>query len=135
MSCAGDAPSASRRRKPVVRAAMSVRLAIHAEDPEDLLLAGLEDAGASTGDPVAIRLFRCPRRRRGLEIGASRRRVATTGDGLWRRAPWPVNDALFDVAEPSPVTALSWWEAIPGRAPISPTGWRPAGCTRGSAPV
>ena len=82
---------------------MSLRLAIHAEDPGDLLLAGLEDAGTSAADPVvAIRLFRGPGDGGGLEIGASRRRVATTGDGLWRRAPWPVNDALFDLAEPSP---------------------------------
>jgi hypothetical protein len=82
---------------------MSVRLAIHAEDPGDLRLAGLEDAGASAGDPaVAIRLFRGPGDGGGLEIGASGRRVATTGDGLWRRAPWPVNDALFALGEPRP---------------------------------
>ena len=31
----------------------------------------------------------------------SGRLVAPTGDGLWRRAPWPVRDALFDWETPA----------------------------------
>ena len=35
------------------------------------------------------------------------RRVAPAGEGLWRRAPWPVNDALFDLpAAPDPGAVL-----------------------------
>lgn len=31
----------------------------------------------------------------------SERRIATAGTGLWRRAPWPAADALFELADPS----------------------------------
>ena len=33
------------------------------------------------------------------------RLIAPAGDGLWRRAPWPVRDSLFDWEAPTPGTA------------------------------
>jgi hypothetical protein len=79
---------------------MSVRLAITADAAEDLALAGLD--GAEDEDGVPIRLFRGLGNGGGLLVGRAERRVATEGTSLWRRMPWPVNDALFALPEAHP---------------------------------
>jgi hypothetical protein len=35
-------------------------------------------------------------------LGGGERLIAPAGDGLWRRAPWPAADSLFDLALPAP---------------------------------
>lgn len=37
-----------------------------------------------------------------LGRGGGNRVVATTGEGLWRRQPWPANDRLFTTADADP---------------------------------
>jgi hypothetical protein len=82
---------------------MRPRVAIRAKRTRDLELAGLPD-GTRAGDEqlVPITLFRGPGDAGGLLVGDAQRRVATVGADLWRRAPWPVNDALFAFPEPRP---------------------------------
>lgn len=42
----------------------------------------------------------------GDTASAGSRLIATAGDGLWSRAPWPVHDDLFDLASPATPSAL-----------------------------
>lgn len=88
---------------------MSTRLSIVAE-PEDASLAGPPDGAdgadglvvalgaAAGGDPMpTVRwLDRAP----SAEDPPAERLMAPTGDGLWRVAPWPAADALFELDTP-----------------------------------
>jgi hypothetical protein len=82
---------------------MMTRVAISAKRAPDLELAGLPGPVGSGGEPlVPMTLFRRPGDAGGLLVGEAQRQVATVGADLWRRSPWPVNDALFELAEPRP---------------------------------
>jgi hypothetical protein len=75
---------------------MKARIAISAKRMQDLELAGLpEVACVEVGPLVGMTLYREPGDAGGLLVGDAKRRVATAGADLWRRSPWPVNDALF----------------------------------------
>jgi len=82
---------------------MSVRVV---GDPIALALAGLpEPAGEpelvvaldDAPGPANVRWWR-GRPERGA---TGERTIATDGEGLWSRAPWPVRDELFDLAAPA----------------------------------
>jgi hypothetical protein len=65
--------------------------------PDDLALSGWDDA--SEGGPVfALGDARAGRVDVRFASRGDGRLVAPAGGGLWRRAPWPVNDALFGLA-------------------------------------
>ena len=81
---------------------MSIRLTTTGE-PRALALAGLESAGdgpvvhLGTGEESADVMWR----EGSAEGSGDRPRViAQAGAGLWRRAPWPVRDELFDLPPP-----------------------------------
>ncbi len=59
----------------------------------DSLTVAFGDHPAAGCDGVLVRFAHAPGE--GAEL-----RVAPSGDGLWRRAPWPAADALFDVSAP-----------------------------------
>jgi hypothetical protein len=66
--------------------------------PVDLALSGWDDAPVegpvfALGDVEADADVR-------FSATGNGRLVAPVGNGLWRRAPWPVRDWLFDLAEP-----------------------------------
>jgi hypothetical protein len=74
----------------------------------DLTLAGTADAGADADVVVTLRSGERPEAARtwlvwaadpgGAAAAAGADRVlAPAGDGLWRRAPWPVADGVFDL--------------------------------------
>jgi hypothetical protein len=100
---------------------MSLRITTLATDPEDGRLAGLDgrfDWGEATTLPLAARataagadievtIARLPDGGGRLVVRSggttpSGRVVATSGDGLWRRAPWPANDQLFAMPAADP---------------------------------
>jgi hypothetical protein len=85
------------------RARMTARVAISAKRMQDLELAGLPEMSWVDGAPlVRMTLYRDPGDAGGILVGDAERRVATAGAELWRRTPWPVNDALFAFPEPLP---------------------------------
>lgn len=62
---------------------------------EGLVPAGLTVAfGVEPAEGAAIRFG-------ARQLGGGERLIAPAGDGLWRRAPWPAADALFDLALPA----------------------------------
>ena len=65
---------------------------LRTDRPEDLELAGW-DAGGDDGPEVVLS--------DGGSDPGSDRVIAPAGEGLWRRMPWPVRDAAFDLEPPS----------------------------------
>ena len=59
--------------------------------PEGLTIA----FGAAAAEGATIRFG-------ARRLGGGERLIAPAGDGLWRRAPWPAADLLFDLALPAP---------------------------------
>jgi hypothetical protein len=54
-----------------------------------------------------------------IPVQGAGRLIATTGDGLWSRAPWPVRDELFDLPAPDPRAGLLVVTPYPDRdAPL-----------------
>jgi hypothetical protein len=96
-------------------------------EPADLSLAGPQ-AGGRTGHLVALGEARAdgdvPALRwldRPPRTGdpAAHRFAAPAGDDLWRRAPWPATDALFDLPAPPGLTVLLAGPPGPMRASIA----------------
>jgi len=96
-------------------------------DPADAELAG---TASGAGPLVALSDVRSDGRRpliRWLDRPAgpgdtsSELVIAPAGEGLWRRAPWPAADALFELAPPSAASAPSApaSPAAPSSAPVS----------------
>lgn len=86
---------------------MAARLGVLA-DAEAAALAGLPAAPADSDLVVALGM---PEERPGTPwvMWTEDCVIAPNGDGLWRRAPWPVNDALFELdlpAEPAIAVAV-----------------------------
>jgi hypothetical protein len=70
---------------------------------DDLALSGWDDA--PEGGPVfALGDVQTDRVDVRFASSGNGKLIAPSGDGLWRRAPWPVNDALFDLP-PAPDSA------------------------------
>lgn len=69
-------------------------LALASGPVPDGLVVALGDAVAAATAPVV--------RFGGSRQGPHELLIATHGDGLWRRGPWPAADVLFESAEPGP---------------------------------
>ena len=89
-------------------------------------LVALGDA-RSDGDPPLVRWLDRPA---GADDGESKLVIAPAGEGLWRRAPWPAADALFDLPPATTVSrrqrALPQLMPIPSAFPAAPGPSAPA---------